>query len=785
MIQKKIRKKRHNFHSSKIYSLYPDSCPDIFKLIIGLILIPIIMLILTFNCKAASFKPEFDNNTEAPWHITADDLSYDKKTGQYIAMGNVIITKQEKRLTADFVRFDQQTMNVLADGHVIMTVKEDVLTGSRMEINLEAEVGTIYNGTLFISKNHFYISGDTIRKTGKDTYDIDKASATTCDGDNPAWKITGRNLKVTLEGYGFVQHAALWAKKVPVIYSPFFVFPAKIKRQSGLLPPQIGYSDRKGEMYLQPFFWAINESSDATFYVHHMERRGDKIGLEYRYIPDDQSKGILMYDFLNDMKTDDGTGESSDKWGYEDDDELRPNSDRYWFRMKHDQAMPFGFFAKLDIDIVSDQDYLTEFKRGHTGFEETDSYFNKNFGRDIDDYNDSTRVNRLNLNKIWTKYSLNAEARWYDNVINRRWKDTDTTLQKLPFVDFNALKQQIFNSPLYFDLDSGYTYFYRQDGTEDLTRRGHRMDVHPRVYLPYRFKNYFNIEPSLGVTETIWYVDKDDQSLSEKEETQSREIYDIKLDLSTDIFRVYDANGKHISKIKHLIRPQVIYDYISPMNQEKYPNFDSLDRIDKKNLITYSITNTFTSRSQKHAADKHSPKNENDQPIGYEYDQFCRLKLEQSYDINEEKEDNPSKWANQKSKEPFSPVHLEFELIPNRYFSLRGDAEWSPYDNRLQSHNVWVNLSDKRGDKLFIEHRYEYDSIKSIYLHLDLILSDRLSSYGEYERNIHEQKDILSSLGFLYRAQCWSINLMYSDEDDDSRYAFMINLYGLGEFGTN
>jgi LPS-assembly protein len=101
-----------------------------------------------------------------------------------------MITKEDKKLTADFIRFDQKTMKVYAKGHVIMTAGEDTLTGTSMEMNLEAETGTIYNGTIFIKENHFYIKGDKIQKIGKDSYAVDKASITTCDSDKPAWKIT-------------------------------------------------------------------------------------------------------------------------------------------------------------------------------------------------------------------------------------------------------------------------------------------------------------------------------------------------------------------------------------------------------------------------------------------------------------------------------------------------------------------------------------------------------------------------------------------------------------------
>ncbi|HAO22133.1 MAG TPA: LPS-assembly protein LptD, partial [Desulfobacteraceae bacterium] len=171
-------------------------------------------------------------------------------------------------------------------------------------------------------------------------------------------------MKITPGSYGFVKHSALWVRDIPVAYIPFLIFPVNLKRQSGLLAPEMGHSDRKGIEYTQPFYWAIDDSSDATVYYQYMEKRGNKIGLEYRYVLNEHAKGLIMLDVLNDRQTDIGSPESVEKWGYAGDAYSRPNSDRYWFRMKHDQPLPLGFFGRVDLDIVSDQDYLNEFKDG-------------------------------------------------------------------------------------------------------------------------------------------------------------------------------------------------------------------------------------------------------------------------------------------------------------------------------------------------------------------------------------------------------------------------------------
>ncbi|HSQ86242.1 MAG TPA: LPS export ABC transporter periplasmic protein LptC, partial [Desulfobacterales bacterium] len=725
-------KKSKVLHSSRII-----------KAVLGLSLVLFNLVSVLGTASAKDPSNPFQDDAKVPWHIVADEINYDDQAKVYIGKGNVVITKKDKNLNADYVRFNQNTMDVFAEGHVVMTVGKSIITGNSMKMNLESETGTIYNGTIFIDENHFYITGDKIQKVGKDSYAADKASISTCDGDSPAWKITGRNLKVTVEGYGFVKHAALWAKKVPVLYTPFLVFPVKLKRQTGLLAPQFGYSDRKGGEYIQPFFWAINESSDATFYSHYMGFRGEKLGLEYRYVLDEQSKGTLMGDFLDDRQVDDGSPDS-EKWGYPGDSALRPNSDRYWFRMKHDQALPHGFFARLDVDWVSDQDYLHEFLDGYTGFNETERYYLEEFGRGFDAYDDPVRLNRFNVNKNWFLYSLNAELRWYDDVIKRRQEETDTTLQRLPVITFNGSKQSISTSPFYFDLGSEYTYFYSEDGP-----RNHRADVHPRFYLPYSYKSYFTIEPSVGFRETVWYIDKKGYQTSDKK-TLTRELYDLQVDLSSEVFHVFNLEGENIKRIKHAIRPQITYNYTPEKDQSDLPALDNIDRIARVNLITYSLTNTLTSKSKRDAGrmkEHPSEKSEGDsslQPPIYGYNEFLRFKLEQSYDINKEKEDDP---------EPFSPIHGELELYPKRYFSVRADADWSHYDGNFRSRNLTASFWDMRGDKLSVDYRYQKDKSETIYSNLELKVSERLSIYGEHERNIFDSKDLKYGLGFLYETQ--------------------------------
>jgi LPS-assembly protein len=629
-----------------------------------------------------------------------------------------------------------------------------------------------------------------IKKVGEKTYSIDEASLTTCDGENPDWRITGKKVKIKEDGQGTAQHATMWARKMPVLYTPYFYYPARTKRQTGFLFPEGGISDRLGIYYNQPFFWAIDESSDATFYGQYMNRRGLRAGVEYRYYLDDWSKGTWMVDGLDDQKIDDGIDDASENWGFEDggDDILRKNEDRYWLRGSHYQKMPWGVQAKLDVDLVSDQDYTREFRNGYMGWNRSKHFFEEVFNRDLDDYNDPIRTNLLNFNKTWPRYSLNAQLRYdLDSTIRNSHK-SDDTLQRLPIIEFDGVKQRIATSPFFFNLNSQYVYYWsRRDD-----KRTQRLDAHPRFYLPFQLKPFINIEPSVGVRETLWRPDKKKVAPDDKK-FYHRELFDTRLDLFSEVYSVFHTEGNIIEAIKHTIRPQIIHDFIPDVDQDDLPNFDSTDRIDNKNLLTYSLTNTLTSKTRKNGSFKTSHRIDPsdatvlDTDSDYTYNDFLRFELEQSYDINEGKEKEPDR--------PFSPIGARLDLFPGKYVSMEADAFWSVYESRFLSHNIAANLWDLRGDKLSVEYRYTRDSneislnpAQSLYVDLRVKVTDRLRLSGNYEYNFLDNTHVQTGIGMNYRSQCWSFDGSITETTgvDNSKnldFELKVNLFGLGGFG--
>ncbi len=702
-------------------------------------------------------------NRDEPWRIEADQLSYTPDENEYIARGDVVITHLDSRLAADEVRFRSDDGIARASGNVFFESGEDTLRGDRLVINLAEETGTLYTGRIFIRETQFHIQGDRIMKTGERTYYVQSACLTTCDPEKPDWSITGSEVNVTLEGYGTAKHAAFRIRNIPVFYIPYFVFPAKIERQSGFLLPNFHHSDRNGFEYIQPYFWAISDHSDATFYYHHIQNRGEKFGAEYRYMASRRSKGTLMIDGFEDRKVADDD-ESNEKWGYTGDGLLRPNSGRYWFRMKADQELGRDFMARLDLDIVSDQDYLREFRRGYTGFRDTESYFESEFDRGIDDRNDRTRENRLNVNRNWMSSSLNADMVWYDDVVKRRLEDENDTLQRLPMVSFNLLKQPLGAGGVYGSAMNEYTYFFREDG-----ETGHRADLHPRMSRPFYPLRHLTFEPSAGYRQTVWYSDADREDIGDRDRYKQRGLYDLGAELTTDFHRIFPVDAFGAEKVKHGVIPQLRYSYVQDKDQSEFPDFDETDRIDPENLLVFSVTNLFTARRTIHR------EGADPRPA---YNRFARFMVEQPYDLDHEDRDDA-----------FLPLYAELDITPRSHVTFRADASFSHSENHIESGNLSLRLRNVLNSRFRVDYRYTRERNETLFLQAEVPLRHWLTVYGDYEHSLRDNRDIETNLGVRYLRDCWSIDVSYNVEEDidgttDRRYFLQVHLFGLGEIGN-
>lgn len=703
---------------------------------------------------ALAASPAFATGTQTgiPLDFSSDSVSFDPTTGGILLEGNVQIKRQEMTLSADRILYFQKEERIAADGHILFITEENRMEGNRLEYDMKQKKGVIIDGSLFVSESGFRVRGRRIEKTGEQTYIAEDARITTCDGTRPDWSITASRLDVTVEGFGTLQHGAFRVKNVPLLYAPWAVFPVKIRRQTGLLPPEIHVSDDYGFEQVQPFYLAINDQSDATFYYHFMEKGRDRYGLEYRRIASPEDRLTFMADGLDDNSRPQADATDAGRW---DDD------DRYWVRFKQNTTLPYGFNGFLDLDVVSDIEYFDDFSGGKMGFSATESTFQSQFGRGLDPEEEKTRTNRFLAAKTGDGWRLETEFAWEDNVRKRSLKETDTTLHRLPELRFSTSRKKIAGLSLYNDVDASLAYFHRIEG-----ERGTRLDLAPRIYAPFRIGNFLSVEPSAGIRETLWYAENTLDTEQNGTENHFRHLYDAKLDLSTEFYRVFQTHALGTEKIKHTLRPQVTFAYVPEEDQEDLPSFDDLDRIANERKFTYSLTQTLTARFAG------TPTAENE-PALPRYREVMRFKLWQSYDMDK---------AEEKGEKAFSEVNAEISAYPMEGVRLFGDTEWSTKNAEWSAYSAGFDITTNRSDRFFLEHRYQKDNTASLRLTGQIRASERWHLLWDYERNMKTNTDLRHRYGIRHLSGCWAVDLLYMDDEDDRKIGFFWTLKGLGQF---
>ena len=701
-------------------------------------------------------KDRFSKDDDSPWNITAERLSYDEDKGVYNAQGDVAISRNGMALYAQRVTYNTNTGIAHVSGNVRMETEGDILTGNQGFFNLRNQTGRIEKGRLFLKSNHYYISGEVMEKEGENTYVVKDCRLTTCDDIDPAWTITGAEVRVTIEGYGKVKHAALRVKDWPLLYFPYFIFPAKTKRQSGLLPPSLGYSTRNGVDVEIPFFWAVSDRTDATFYQRYMAKRGYMQGLEFRYITADASKGAFLFDILSDKKEEKNMNDP-------DEVEISPfarnNHTRYWFRGKADQDLPLGLSARLDADFVSDQDYLREFQEGTIGLK-TRPDLADDWGRPIEEDVSPTRRSALRLARDGDNYSLQALASYHQRPEN---PPADDTTQPLGGLDFVLLPEQFMDWPIYFNINSDYGYVWRDEG-----QKGHRASIVPEIRIPLWLGPHIEFEPSFQYTHNSQWLDRDE----ENEDHRNRSAYEAGARIATNMERIYEPGWQNVKKLKHKIRPALEYRYRAYHDKEnEEPWFEPVDQEGDANLITLSFENFLDARME-------------DKKGKTTYRQWGTLTISQAYDIEEaRREQDPDN-----EREPFEPLKADITLNPFHNLDFSGATSWDHYDNRITSTDLSLELSiDRAGnrkDVFEVDYQYDRDNDKNLSLSVDLNLLHGFSTGGSLERDLMLDQDISKSLWLEYESQCWGVRLGAEWEDEETQVMIVFKLLGLGDFKT-
>jgi len=133
---------------------------------------------------------------------------------------------------------------------------------------------------------YFRLAGDRIERLNQYEIKTTKGYLTPClceKGETPAWAFRSENIDATVEGYADLYNPILELKGIPILYVPYLRIPTKSERQSGFSIPSLSYNSLNGNIFSESLFLDLGLNQDATVSMDFFQKRGLRLGVEYRH----------------------------------------------------------------------------------------------------------------------------------------------------------------------------------------------------------------------------------------------------------------------------------------------------------------------------------------------------------------------------------------------------------------------------------------------------------------------------------------------------------------------
>jgi lipopolysaccharide assembly outer membrane protein LptD (OstA) len=450
-------------------------------------------------------------------------IEYLVKDDTVVLYNDARVAYQDMVLTAEEIRYISEKDLVIAEGRAVLEDGQDVHLGERMAYDLELERGVVYEGTTE-AVTGFY-KGRKIKKTGEKIICAEWGSFSTCELANPHYRFWSPKLKIYLDDKVVARPAVIFGGDVPAAAIPYYFFSLRRDRHSGFLPPYIRYYRGGSVTVNNGFYWAINDFSDATFYLDYNSGKGWRKAAQYVYKYGSRSTINSVY-----------ASHQRERDTYID-----------WWKIyaNHRQDINDTTVALAHADIRNSVYY--------------DDYFNEDFEvrtqEDLETF--------FNLSKTWTDVQLSVDARHTEYTqVTEEEDDTgegtetiESSNDVLPRINLYMTRKELYNTSLYYQV-SGYAANYYEDG-ENTLRKGNFSGSLSR---PTRVLRHLQVEPTLSVTDDVYDRDIYGRNL------RNLFLWSTSTAFSTKVYGIFPIRD---AILRHIVNPTVTH-YYRPKSDQKW-----------------------------------------------------------------------------------------------------------------------------------------------------------------------------------------------------------------------
>ncbi|CAI4031518.1 LPS-assembly protein LptD [Nitrospira tepida] len=482
--------------------------------------------------------------------VTGDRIEYLQEVDTYQADGSVVILYGDQRLTADHVTIHALTGHVIATGNVHLVGPVSEVWGEQLRLDINTEGGLVANGQVHFKQTNTFATGRLLQRYSESHYRIKEGSFTNCDakdGEVPAWRFTFQDLDLDTSDSLAMKGAWFCVLDHKLLPLPTLTYPVSY-RKTGFLIPSPTFDNRFGLGMQVPFFWAINPSQDLLITPNYYSNLGYGSDFGYRYILNRQSRGQWLASVFQQEQLPKVSGVQ----------EAGADVRRIRGLLSGNHVQQFDQDLRMiaQVFFVSDPDYLQQLS-------------NSGVARALP----SGESNLLTTQR-WGTGNLYLLGQYLQPLQS----GGSDTFQRLPELGYSMANTATpLTGPLQFNMDTGMTYFYRDEG----------FHVGRATIMPGLTTDTLNLGHVVGLTPQAKFLESYYSRGAVEDVSVQRQTFWAALEAKSRLTKRY-GTGDGTSML-HTIEPQVIYEYVPASDQSQIAQIDQLDDLPKKNLVTYAV----------------------------------------------------------------------------------------------------------------------------------------------------------------------------------------------------
>jgi lipopolysaccharide assembly outer membrane protein LptD (OstA) len=509
------------------------------------------------------------------------DFAGDTMTGT----NGICVQYGDTVLTAESASVNRETGEAVADGNVRIEQGNQIWVGEHINYNFKTH--QMRSEQFRTGKTPVFALGQQLQgDTSNKVYNARHVFVTTDDVSDPAVGIRASHIKIVPGQYLEAWNAVLFLDGVPSFYFPYYK--RTLNERANNLNFMAGYRSAYGPFLLNTYSWFLDNEVDGKLHLDYRERRGVGAGPDLNLHLGQWGNATFSYYYLHDHDP----GESISANSFSNLLGTIPeNRQRFYFAY---QATPF-----TNLNLKALVNYQSDPLMQHDFFES--------------EYSQNPQPNSfVEANKYSENWSLDAET-------TPRINDFFDQVERLPDVKLTGFRQQIFNTPIYYESESSAGY-YRQmfADTNDSALPDYsaaRADTFHQLLLPWTFFNWLNVTPHIGGRFT--YYSQGSGPGGTNEETY-RTVFNTGIGASFKASQLWTGATNslfEINGLRHIIEPSVNYVFVpnpsTPPSQlpqfdsqlpslellpVQFPDYNDIDSIESQNVIRFGLRNTLQTK---------------------------------------------------------------------------------------------------------------------------------------------------------------------------------------------